>query len=1493
MDRPAVAVSELASVYRLGRAQAHSKAPLPSNERLAKSLNDVAYDTREYLESATSKKESVLYLAYGSNLSNETFRGNRGIKPLSQINVQVPSLRLTFDLPGIPYAEPCFANSGSRDPDSDPTKPPTRDYTEKTPLLGPKGRPDEGYRKDRWHKGLIGVVYEVTPEDYAHIIATEGGGSSYHDVLVDCHPFSSDDPRLPVPQNPTTPPFKAHTLFAPATPPGEDPPKDGGRFQRPDTSYAQPSARYLKLITDGANECGLPFEYCDYLHSIHPYTMKGAKQRVGQFVFLTLWLPVVSFIFLMSPMFQDEHGRQPQWLREFSGAIFKAVWASYDSFFKPMFGDGERSIADGGDDVDNGENAVKNERSLASRMSKSPIQPDEEKAEMQIHACTPGRTRSSAQVADVTDDIAQKSILVNDSPIQDEIAKPSQTRRTRGTGRGGKLAHGFLKVMTNRVSKSIAKKSNGSGSNASTQKAALDVIPKTTQRIPNGSSARNSAPNSSKLAKTGSSVAALRARRAGGSPCDSVPTAQRSTITSKLSKTVASGEKSAAERSRQPFQDCDRNAKLPTQTDLGNRSKDEVSSKQNNDLPDSLRSTNQRQTKNPVSCNGSKEIRAYDRAKTSLTSVPGALNRPKPKADSLKGPNAPARGSTSRIRESSLEYFAKNRTDRTSTKSAAVAKSNGTTVKSRTGRDAAPRPQKERLPAIKESHANGVQSLKGHRLNFSAGDHVPHAVKAMKVDPEPQSQAHSEAQKGQMSSRAYDIFLGPPNAHIAPNNKGRPDESIEDFEKQVVAYSDHDRSSPIQTKPSVNHMPIVLLQSGQESRPGVSQQSAILLSDECSSTPSDTGRSPKQTGAPARDSRGPRPAMKAPRTPATLHSSPPVEDVRFSKTPGTGLTDTSRKANIISFDDTGPRNQGSILMKTASGSAWASRTENSSSPQWAIQAHEAGSGHVSISGRRSRKRPATSSVAASLKTIRTNCSSKSANVASTVGEALAFFFKETHKDVPSPRKAPRSARAPEMSRAGQEQQTSNSSDAPARFDDHEDAIMVNSVVEQNQPTLTESQLAMPPPLPKDSKAGLLQPPAPARNKPLGMRERKNDDASLSRSKKRSAITQDGEQPVSKRVRPTTKLSDSKVSAGKGDVTFAEVCAINGSTARLAPNTTKAPLRKPTRNPSQGSVDCHGSPVPRGFEVPANYTALEVYSQQANLSSDRLITQHTSNGRSQRSTRQDVDACSLDQHVPLPSHQPEIMSSNTKIGPASPQQDSQAITGLAIRRVESNSLVIRDVTAPPNTDPFTGSESARKESSKTRPYSNFTQKLFQQAGEAGADHGQQAGGRHRPLVIDQAPKTDSSKRLPSWSSDDSNFTDVSAETTDTMRDIGIWRNALQPYQVDLFDELVTVSHRLMRSLIDRETAAREVVEDYRSRGTKLVAQMEETHALLYKEHMDGLTQRKKRLRKELGKCNDQLQEMVTTVKAASYERQERLQRRSNEVANLRKLVDDWR
>lgn len=232
---------------------------------------------------------------------------------------------MTFDLPGIPYVEPCFANSATRDPTVPPTKP---EYA-----------PQE-YNKDKWKKGMVGVVYEVTLEDYTHIIATEGGGASYKDVLVECFPLAEggDD----VPTVPRSSAFLTHTLFAPAVPP-DDPEHHDGRFSRPDPSYAQPSARYLYLITSGAEERGLPQEYKDYLYAIRPYEARGRKTQLGSFIFQAMWLPFLLLLFQIMQQFQDKDGKLPLWAAKILAAFFGAVWTSYDDFFKPVFGDGERT----------------------------------------------------------------------------------------------------------------------------------------------------------------------------------------------------------------------------------------------------------------------------------------------------------------------------------------------------------------------------------------------------------------------------------------------------------------------------------------------------------------------------------------------------------------------------------------------------------------------------------------------------------------------------------------------------------------------------------------------------------------------------------------------------------------------------------------------------------------------------------------------------------------------------------------------------------------------------------------------------------------------------------------------------------------------------------------------------------------------------------------------------------------------------------------------
>ena len=160
---------------RHGTYPSISSIPITSHERLVTATEDTAPGVDD------ESPDTVLYLAYGSNLSAETFLGMRKIRPLSQVNVSVPILRLTLDLPGVPYREPCFANVGFRELPEKPTIPdPTK------PKLPPLDPSDPGYE---WDGHLMGVVYEVTKKDWRTIMRTEGAGSSYKEIVVPCIPI--------------------------------------------------------------------------------------------------------------------------------------------------------------------------------------------------------------------------------------------------------------------------------------------------------------------------------------------------------------------------------------------------------------------------------------------------------------------------------------------------------------------------------------------------------------------------------------------------------------------------------------------------------------------------------------------------------------------------------------------------------------------------------------------------------------------------------------------------------------------------------------------------------------------------------------------------------------------------------------------------------------------------------------------------------------------------------------------------------------------------------------------------------------------------------------------------------------------------------------------------------------------------------------------------------------------------------------------------------
>lgn len=264
----------------------------------------------------SSTGPNMLYLAYGSNLNSVTFEGRRGIKPVSATVVSVPALKLTFDLPGIPYMEPRFANvqSVSEKPESG----------EATALLSQVYR--DGQEDDNPEPSLVGVVYEVTSTDFATIIATEGGGASYQDVVVDCFPITSS------PSASSAVPLKAHTLLAP----------ESKIRLRP----AQASARYLGLISNGAIEHGLPLSYRNHLARYKPYQVTSTRQRIGRAVFGGIWLPIVFSVFGLSRMVQGPGGRAPAWATSLSGMLFKTMWWTYDWGFKYMFGEGEHTVGD-------------------------------------------------------------------------------------------------------------------------------------------------------------------------------------------------------------------------------------------------------------------------------------------------------------------------------------------------------------------------------------------------------------------------------------------------------------------------------------------------------------------------------------------------------------------------------------------------------------------------------------------------------------------------------------------------------------------------------------------------------------------------------------------------------------------------------------------------------------------------------------------------------------------------------------------------------------------------------------------------------------------------------------------------------------------------------------------------------------------------------------------------------------------------------------------
>jgi hypothetical protein len=125
--------------------------------------------------------KNVWYFGYGSNTLTGSM-SKRRINPLKVQPVLVPSQYLTFDIFGIPYAEPAFASISTS----------SQRYTS---AMGSSSA-NEGSTtatKELSTVPVHGVAYLLTEEDYIRLVLSEGSGSGYNEITVEAFPISRTD----------------------------------------------------------------------------------------------------------------------------------------------------------------------------------------------------------------------------------------------------------------------------------------------------------------------------------------------------------------------------------------------------------------------------------------------------------------------------------------------------------------------------------------------------------------------------------------------------------------------------------------------------------------------------------------------------------------------------------------------------------------------------------------------------------------------------------------------------------------------------------------------------------------------------------------------------------------------------------------------------------------------------------------------------------------------------------------------------------------------------------------------------------------------------------------------------------------------------------------------------------------------------------------------------------------------------------------------------
>lgn len=683
------------------------------------------------------------------------------------------------------------------------------------------------------------------------------------------------------------------------------------------------------------------------------------------------------------------------------------------------------------------------------------------------------------------------------------------------------------------------------------------------------------------------------------------------------------------------------------------------------------------------------------------------------------------------------------------------------------------------------------------------------------------------------------------------------------------------------------------------SRPkaGSSQAQAITIEpdEQLSSSPSPQ-QNPTQTTAPGHTDATPgaieQDTLKEAKTPVMLPSSPPGSER------GTSHALVSDKPTIIAFGKHGPRNQGVSSTRKRAHSVFSSGPPSPRGNAFIGAQHS----HIDDIGTSSVTKRFQSDIQAQGQSRKVPLELSARKGLSVADENTSQSLVKDGKETIPTKLLGRPVRATNSltERSGEPGQPQDD-DVSFAINDFEGPTLIN---DDNGPTnqRTASQIAMPPPskIGKKASKGLIPDDQPAhvpaktaKGKSLfgalkhvrSLAENSQDstaeieavDTSKSTTQRPQTKTavllkeQLTQKPVDRKRKHEQNRDPETVSVSKKAKPSQPSCVsiqavihpLVPSASQLAHYTgafpkdsTKRAERRRNRTSRRTTeafpgVDILGSPYPRNLDVPTQATALEAFSHQAGLSSDEVV---------------DSDEYMI----------PELKFTTTpKIEPsAGVEPVALPDSSKAVSRIAADSLAQQLLSAnrvpPVNSDPFTRNPEHVAKPSQESCVTEFEQALHRQGISNHRESSEVIYGQDEDADVTLVQQNLAEDIETPQSAGSSSHVSVADAASRVLEDVGDWRNTLKPHQTHLFDSLVVAAHKLVRHIVDKETAQADIIADYHRRGNIIVKELQEAHAREYQHYFQTMEAWKKRAADELAAQSRELRQKAKEVERVRAE-----------------------